>query len=500
MSHRTGAAVAVIVAALAILSSCSSGTTSSGDPTPTTAPVTVRADGPAADLSQELTGGNGVFIGSSDGADPGAGWVQQEYVAAGTATSYTAEGPIPADGRVDLQPGQTAAYRTRVLVRRPADPAAFNGTVVVEWLNVSGGLDAGPDYTFMAPELLRSGTAWVGVSAQLIGVEGGDVAVDAGVGSDLLGKGLVNIDPARYGSLEHPGDAFSYDIYTQVARALRGGGADAALGGLHPEQVLAVGESQSAFALTTYADGVQPLTHAFDGFLIHSRGAAPLPLSTPGGAADITGAIANPPAKIRTDLDVPVMIVETETDVTSVLGYYAARQDDTDRIRLWEMAGTAHADATLLGMLSATMPCGAPINNGPQRFVMRAALQALETWVRTGDAPPTAPRLEVTTASGAPEIVRDAQGNSLGGIRLAQIAVPVATLSGERGPTGGVICLLSGTTIPFTAGQLAQLYPSAQAYLDQYAAATDAAIAAGFALPGDREEMLTQAHPEVIPS
>ena len=104
-------------------------------------------------------------------------------------------------------------------------------------------------------------------------------------------------------------------------------------------------------------------------------------------------------------------------------------------------------------------PCGAPINDGPQRFVVRAALRALDTWVRTGEAPPTAPRLEVTTASGSPVIVRDADGNALGGVRLPQVDVPVATLSGEKGPTGGVICMLLGTTVPFTRERLAAALP-----------------------------------------
>ena len=82
------------------------------------------------------------------------------------------------------------------------------------------------------------------------------MAVAAGSRNDAVGKGLVNIDPARYGSLEHPGDAFSYDIYTQVGpgppgrrrRRRRSAGSD-------PSGSLAIGESQSAFALTTYADG-----------------------------------------------------------------------------------------------------------------------------------------------------------------------------------------------------------------------------------------------------
>lgn len=502
MSRRIGGAVAVIFVALAALTACSSGSSSSSDTTAATraappASTRVRPAGPAADVSQELTGGNGIFLASASSIDlASVGYEEQELVASGTATSYTG-GPIPTDGRVDLTEGTTADYRTRVVVRRPSDPTEANGTVVVEWLNVSGGLDANPDWTFMADELVRSGTTWVGVSAQLIGVEGGEVAVSAGVG-DLAGKGLVTIDPTRYASLDHPGDAFSYDIYTQVARAIRESGDDGPLGGVTPERVIAIGESQSAFALTTYANGVQPLTEAFDGFLIHSRGGAPLPLGQAGESVSISDAVFDPPVTIRTDLDVPVLMIETETDVTSVIGYHAARQDDTDRIRLWEVAGTAHADAFTVGPLADTLPCGAPINDGPQRFVLRAGIRALDTWVRTGEAPPSAPRLEVTTASGSPVTVRDADANALGGVRLPQISVPVATLSGERGPTGGVICMLLGTTVPFTAERLATLYPSTEDYLAAYTAATDSAIAAGFALPEDRQQILDDADPAAI--
>ena len=62
--------------------------------------------------------------------------------------------------------------RTRPTTRRASSSTGrrarkkFNGTVVVEWLNVSGGVDAAPDWTFAHTELIREGYAWVGVSAQ----------------------------------------------------------------------------------------------------------------------------------------------------------------------------------------------------------------------------------------------------------------------------------------------------------------------------------------------
>ena len=135
-------------------------------------------------------------------------------MAEGVAGSFVPAGEASEDGRLELGAGPTAPYRTRVVVRRPADATAFSGTVVVEWLNVSSGLDANPDWAFLSPELVRTGVAWVGMSAQCIGVEGGAIAVDAGEGAGDAGVGLKGHDPERYGSLDHPGDAFAYDIYS----------------------------------------------------------------------------------------------------------------------------------------------------------------------------------------------------------------------------------------------------------------------------------------------
>ena len=151
------------------------------------------------------------------------GWVEVELVAEGVAGSFVHDGEMREDGRLELGPGPPRRTGPASVVRRPADAAAFSGTVVVEWLNVSSGLDANPDWAFLSPELVRTGVAWVGVSAQCIGVEGGAVAVDAGEGAGDAGAGLKGHDPERYGSLQHPGDAFAYDIYSQVGAAVRVG-------------------------------------------------------------------------------------------------------------------------------------------------------------------------------------------------------------------------------------------------------------------------------------
>ncbi len=481
--------------ALAVLgASCSSGSSDAGSATSATT-TTVPA-GPTATLD-ELSGGAGVYVGEAAAPDlTSRGYAQTEFSASGTASGYKANGSLTADGRWTLTPKGEAPYRTRVLVRAPADESRFSGNVIVEWLNVSGGVDAGPEWTSLQEEIVRAGDAWVGVSAQRIGVEGGPVLVSvSGVpGAQDAGKGLKAIDPDRYGDLAHPGDGFSFDIFTQVARAVwRGSG----LGALRPTHVIAAGESQSAFALVTYYNGVQPLAHAFDGFFVHSRGAVGLPIADPGKAAGIQDALSGTPTIFRTDQDAPVLDLQTETDVTSILNSYAARQPDSDRFRLWEVAGTAHADAHLLGDSAKYLDCGVPINDGPLHIVAKAALRALTAWVASGTAPRVAPRLTVT-AGDSPTVDRDSDGIALGGIRTPPVDVPVAALSGAGGPNSSAICLLLGSAPPLPGSRIAALYPSRAAYLERFGAAVDATIAAGFALDEDRDALAAFAQPDRI--
>src|SRR5262249_48713720 len=141
------------------------------------------------------------------------GYQEQEFFITGTAKSYTSTTPLTTDGAWNhIGPtGMTAGYTTRVIVRRPIDPAKFNGTVIIEWLNLSGMGDAGPDWTLSHNELIRDGFAWVGVSAQWQGVQ-------AAKGN---APGVVPGDPVRYAALSHPGDSFSYDIFSQAGQAIR---------------------------------------------------------------------------------------------------------------------------------------------------------------------------------------------------------------------------------------------------------------------------------------
>jgi hypothetical protein len=449
----------------------------------------------------EITGPvpGALFLGQPTSYDIAAlGYSNDEYFLAGTARSYTA-------------PPQEAAFRTRAVVRRPLDPARFSGTVVVEWFNVSGGLDAAPDWAFVHRHLMREGHAWVGVSAQRVGIEGGGFAA--------MSFPLKKMNAERYGSLSHPGDAFAFDVFSQAGRAVRDG---RLLGGARPRRLLAIGESQSAMFLVSYVNEVDAEARVFDGFLIHGRGGRGAPLD---GSSIIRGTPEERAAAVRTgqaslshvagsdrirpDVRVPVLTVQSETDVVG-LGSVGARQDDAERIRLWEIAGAAHADTYLLvasgsddgslapaelaRLLAPTqsvfgMAMNEPMNAGPQQhYVLQAGLAHLERWAGGGAPPPEAPRLALADGAAGP-FALDANGNVKGGLRTPWVDVPAATLSG-LGQSGAEFAFLFGTTRLFDAATLARLYPGGRAdYLARFAKATAEAVAAGFLLEDDAPEI-----------
>lgn len=432
-----------------------------------------------SDLRLLPTGPSGLISARPDPDLVAAGYDEAEYVASGVATSYDAP-VLPPDGRFAFTPADTAPYATRVVVRHPVS-VPFSGTLVVEWFNVSSGRDAAPEWTFVADEVLRAGHAWAGVSAQYAGIEGGVQAVRV---AGLDAPGLRAEAPDRYGDLHHPGDAYCYDVFTQVAGAVR----DL----LCAEVVLVVGESQSAICLTTYANGVQPLTRLADGFLIHSRAAVTAPLGVPGAGLRMEDVLDSHPVEIRDDLDVPVLVVEAEGDLFDRIGYLPARQPDTDLLRVWEVAGAAHADRYVIGEFEELLGSPVPVNRGQQWAVLRAAVRHLDAWARGGAAPPGASALEVAGAG----FVLDAHGLARGGVRTPAVDVPTQVLCGRPWPGSTTASRLFGSTTPLAG--LADLYPSVSAYLNAYAAAIDAAIEAGFVLRDDYDALMDESRPDLL--
>ena len=438
------------------------------------------------------------------------GYEELEYSLEGTAGSYQLQGERGADGHWDVTPGGEAPFRTRFVARWPKDPLRFSGTVVVEWHNVSAGIDAAPDWGFFHRYLAAAGHAWVGVSAQKVGIDGGGFVESIH---------LKLLAPDRYGDLQHPGDAWSFDIFTQVGALLQLPSDENPLVGLAPTQILAAGESQSAACLVTYINAVDPQVQLFDGFFVHGRPASGvsmdgvfIPASARLGMEATRVAISTNGERIRDDARVPVLVLQSETDVV-LLGGQLAEQPDSDRLRTWEMAGAAHADTYTVsagrhddGTLTAERMAellrptsnliigqtDSPINAGPQQhYVAEAGLAHLSRWAAGGDAPASAPSLELNADRTG--YVLDELGIAKGGIRTPWVDVPTAVMGG-LGQSGETFAMLFGRTEPFDEAALAKLYPGGEdEYLERFGASLDAAIAAGFLLEEDRMEILAVA-------
>lgn len=453
------------------------------------------------EMSGPITGGGHGWPFSASAQDLAeVGYTETEYRFSGEAQRYVnADGAdYAAEGRWSVTDGQASSFETRVIVRLPEDPERFNGTVVVNWNNVSHGFDNLPG---LSDELLDAGVAWVGAAVQKVAIEGFPFGRP---------NGLTQWDPERYGDLTIADDDLSFDIFTQVARAVgpdRPLGANDPMRGLPVERLLADGASQSAIRLATYYNAIQPVTNAFDGFLlvVYKGGGARIDLTTPVPEVDDIPAIAREIVNIlprgshtlRTDLTTPVLVVNSESEITP---YRTARQPDSDTFRLWEIPGTAHVGRGTGAETRArwerdfgeNAPDAAPPDATPNTLsfgpVLDAAYRHMERWMRGGPPPPAQDR--AAFAGEPPVLQRDDDGNAKGGIRLPHLEAATGTHKGET-DDGAPDAI--GTSTPFSAEAFRARYPTRESYRARFDAAVDAGLDRGFLLERDAERLRAEA-------
>ena len=415
-----------------------------------------------------------------------SGYTEREFYADGLANRYrgAALGELKTAEIID----GNWPYRTRVLVRAPA-ARKFNGTLVVEWANVTAGQDIDFAFAESYRYLMREGYAVAVVSAQRVGVDRLKTWNPARYGS--LTTAVDNDDPKDGSKIDTcgpapvcPGDALSWDIMTQVSKALKDNAGDVKpLPGMTVGKVIALGESQSAFRLSTYYNTIQPLFKFFDGFTFLDF--AP---------------------QLRADLTVPAIAVRSES--TSIL---FPETTTSDYVRTWAVAGASHSSLYAANYVDAMVlrDKSIPGESGPLSFaqslaaqncklsplfstvdsglVLNAALDGVNTWINTGK--PAAPtRTFERDAAGA--VVRDADGNIKGGIRLSQFLSPTAEIT-PNGPA--MFCVLAGHHRDLAAAELKARYGTHDAYVAKVRAATTEAEKDGYVLPLDGDAIILAA-------
>ena len=455
-------------------------------------------------MTQASTGG--VVTGPVTGGDRGwpfaasmldikaLGYEEHEYFLSGDATRYRQVDGTQwgRDGRWQVEPAGTAAYKTRILVYRPADARRFNGTVIVTWNNVTAGYELfGAD----SLEIIEGGYALVCASVQRVGVEG----------LPPVRQGLAAWDPGRYGTLSIPGDDYSFDIFTQIGRAVgperNRAGCDP-LAGLAVQRVVAQGASQSAGRLATYVNAIAPLASAFDGFVLCIYFGRGTPVEVGDTVVNINAPAQNAPGDslrgtnlLRDDLGKPIFIVNSELEAIACHG---VRQPDSDTLRWWESAGTCHVSqqsraarqrmADRDGLV--TRPGDDSINAIPIGPLYDTAYHHMHCWLQDGALPPIQPRIEF--AGSPPQVVRDADGIARGGIRLPQVEVPLAQNSAIP-LANDIFSYLGGSSRPFGREVVRARYVTREAFLGRFEAAARAAVAAGVLRPREVQRLGAEA-------
>lgn len=440
--------------------------------------ATPKVSGPIANEPLTSQTKNYQFF-ASDVALASKGYVEEEFFVEGKAKSYD----TPEVVYTPVQPPSTLAkiikndvpYKTRIVVRRPSDPAKFNGTVVIEWLNVTDGFDGEYFWVQAKDYLLRAGYAYIAVAAQ-----------DHSISVSKLS--LKKFSPIRYGSLDVtgagtlPNDDLSYDIFSQTAKAARN--VPSVMKGMTVKKVMAVGMSQGGARVGTYTNYVHMRAPIYDSFLLQVNNTL-----------------------IRDDFPAPLIKVVSESEAKS--DQLQASQADTPTRRTWWVAGSTHGDATQrLGRTGVRLRDLGLANTGndscaegvtptrsrtPFRHVVNAAVYHLQRQMESGALPPQGPQFKTSTSGTTMSVARDSAGNALGGIRLAHADVPTARAN-------GIECGAPGAWVPFTSSVLNTLYPTHAGYVAKVTAAVNASVSAGFVLPEDAAETIAEANASVYGS
>jgi hypothetical protein len=416
---------------------------------------TAAAGAGAADAS---TVHNPAVQGPIEGGVRGYPWNHSLFPLSGRGYSYTENEYFFSGTATNLEKGVSAPYESRMLVRLPTNPRKFNGTVIVEWVNVTGQKDIQTLWPLTGAYLMRHGYGYVVVDAQLAGVCCGPTT-------------LKGWDPDRYAPLVHPGDEFAYDIFSQAIRALRHpsenpapllGGASGVdpMRGLTIKHVVADGASQSASELTNFVNGGYNRGEV-DAYAI-SRGGGPY-----------------------TDFSTPIWNLNEETQ--------PAQQPDNPHFRVWEEAGAAHDPKVHWSYVEqeeqrdegvvAPIEAGCSINRASTDYGARTQVSWIAKYFASGTMGPSMPRLVRNSAG---EVVRDSNGLAEGGVRQPFIEAPVAYNAG----TG---CPLWGTYRGWTPAMIQSLYPTHQAYVAAVTAATKYDVKKKWLLPEDAKAAIAKA-------
>jgi hypothetical protein len=319
-------------------------------------------------------------------------------------------------------------------------------------------------------------------------------------------------DPVRYAPIAWPeDDAPRWDAFAQVAALIHDPSPGTPFAGYRVRRVYAAGWSFTGSLLRTFInEGFHERTRdrwgraLIDGYLIGISASA----FVSGMVSPTTGAKVLPvghPRRATRPADVPVIELMTENEAATNTAPQPPEKDvGFGRFRLYEVAGLTHGDSLQRGSrprpaqlqlkrkgLWSPPPADACVlarSDVPMDALARAALANLHAWVERGTPPPKAARIDFAGPA-------DAFGNRRGGVRIAQLDVPLASyvVPGDAAPApcrGSPGPFMNIRRIPLQPARLAATYGSPASYLEQYARRLDALVEERWLLRADADAQL----------
>lgn len=358
-------------------------------------------------------------------------------------------------------------YTTRMLVRRPADPTKFSGIVIAESIRST----AIRTMWSLQDYLVRSGHAYVEIGSNYLG----------------MNRVVKPSDPVRYGSIDIPeiqGGVFGHvmEIIAQGGMLLKTNPSGAPLSGVNVRKVILGGCSEQGLIVRQYMRDGHPIYRMADGKSIFDGYFPACVADWPEQVILVNG---KPHANFTPgSIEVPVINItgQQEHEAWPESGRKFERADSDapgDLYRVYEVAGMGHG----LARSSTTCASGQQPSTFTSQYVANNALDKLLKWVDQGLVPPKANRL--VTEGSTRSIVKDANGNVIGGLRSVQVDVPIATYF-----TGVGLCTYE---VPFSPEKLAKLYDTPDKYVARVNARIDELVAGGWYLAQDADSARSDA-------
>lgn len=435
------------------------------------------------------------------------GYKEEEYYLSGIAPAITAA------GEELLQ----APYTTRILIRKPVDPARFNGTVVIEPFSWFGERSAG--WILTRDYLLRQGYAYVGYTLNINKPQRDPKFLSEAlteVADDVKQYGrIVNFDfmrrydyaryaplgayydPERFkrGNAPDPFPPQAQAIAAQLAMVLKSNSPQNPLANLDVRRVYANSWAVTAQVWMDYLDqGRHQQWRMPDG-----RPLIDAYMTGRMAYGEVGGDVIRVPRKMPDDVPFVTVYSQSELMHDVIEGIELPPDTDSPQLRYYEVTGMPHLRLADLGT-EHTELFAADVGKGrdprcqtlydePVQMVVSALLDGMDRWVREGKVMPQASRVVRKGKS----VARDpATGNMLGGVRPPWISVPSSRYMTDQETNCG---LIYDTKIPYSRAKLRKLYGSSENYAEKFEEAKALSVKEGYLLPEDAANLRPIAKP-----